>query len=129
MLVHANAMSSGFDLKTWTAQPKILAKAIQNLGYRFRPKTVQYPSTVTSGSPSAIEHTWVNDGVGLLPNDYPRWRRKYAVAFALFSATGTTPTQIVIDTSTNQGIFGKGATYPLSTKRCLQSPRTTWSLT
>lgn len=37
------------------------------LGYRFEPRTVEYPETVRLGEPFVIRSTWVNVGVAPLP--------------------------------------------------------------
>ena len=103
----------------WTdTYPTLCARFVANIGYRLRPTTITFPSTTPTGSPMTINHTWVNDGCGALPNTNPHWTDpatgtgKYRVAFALFPSGQSTPSQVVIDGASEPGNWINGTSTP-----------------
>ncbi|MFV0391730.1 MAG: hypothetical protein ACK5KP_07600 [Paludibacteraceae bacterium] len=56
-------------------------KFLEKGGYRIYPKSVE--CTIDSNK-MTLKHTWLNTGVGVLPNNNVHLRHKYKVAFALF---------------------------------------------
>jgi hypothetical protein len=115
-----HGMTMDFNEDTvWTdTYPALCARFVANIGYRLRPKTVTFPSTVQSGATLSISHTWDNDGCGVLPNTNPHWTDpatgigKYRVAFAIFPSGQSTPSQVVVDSVSEPGDWVKGTDFP-----------------
>ncbi|MEO7587917.1 MAG: hypothetical protein ABIS84_07795, partial [Arachnia sp.] len=81
-----------------------------NGGYRLAPKSVAVPTDAMVDLAFPISQTWVNGGVGRLPNSTGGWHDKYRVAYSLLNEAGTVVDQAV-DMATNPGDWVKGMDY------------------
>lgn len=70
-----------FQCKYWIEQlPHQVQRFITHGGYRLYPQSIEMER---QGNTLSIWHTWLNLGVGVLPNRHPNWNQKYKVCFAL----------------------------------------------
>lgn len=63
-------------------------------GYRICPVEVRYK---TENGRLTVQHSWVNYGVGILPNHNPHLGYKYRIALGLFDSEGREVTQLLSD--------------------------------
>ncbi|MGF6822867.1 hypothetical protein M2317_001774 [Microbacterium sp. ZKA21] len=87
---HVNSMDFRVgETESWFEDRFDLVQAFNEKGgYRLHPGAVTVPAKVAPGGQVAIQHSWVNQGWGFLPNDIPAWNHKYRVAFALLDNAG-----------------------------------------
>jgi hypothetical protein len=103
---HANTLDlrAPEDARTWLEEaPDLVQRFIREGGYRFAPTSVAYEPVDATPGAIRIRQTWRNFGVGFLPNDNPRWNRKYRVAFALLPPEGDEPLEVFVDAETDPG--------------------------
>ncbi len=108
---HGNNLTNNWN-GAWltTANTDLLAQLIATLGYRLRPTKV---IVSTQGATSTINHTWTNDGSGVLPNANVRWGKKYQISYALIS--GSTVSQVFSDVNADPGVLVKGTNTSFTT--------------
>lgn len=98
---HANTfdLRNPGDVRFWMKNgPDLIEKFIAEGGYRFYPEMIEYAPQVRSGHSMSIQHRWKNMGCGVCPNDNIRWKKKFCVAFALFSNENSdNPVEIIVD--------------------------------
>ncbi len=82
----------------------------QNGGYRLAPKSVSVPTDAMVDLNFPIQQTWVNGGVGRLPNSTGGWHDKYRVSYALLDSDGAVVDQVT-DMTLNPGDWVKGREY------------------
>ena len=108
---HGNNLTNNWNGAWFTsANTDLLAQLTATLGYRLRPTQVVVS---TLGTTSTINHTWTNDGSGVLPNSNVRWNSKYQISYALIS--GSTVSQVYRDANANPGLLIKGTNTNFTT--------------
>lgn len=114
---HANTfdLRTVTDMKRFMTYPELIEKFKREGGYRLAPVEVRHPSRLRPGEEFAIEHAWVNLGVGVMPNLNKRWGSKYRPAFALIPAGEAQPgTNQWVDTHTEPGEWVRGSVHAYS---------------
>lgn len=86
------------DCKLWLENDAkhgddLLNAFAMNGGYRLAPIAMQIPNEIRVNKEISIDHVWVNDALGFLPNKNSHWNNKYKVSFAL------------LDTKTNKVVY------------------------
>ena len=85
-------------------------------GYRLAPDEVSYPDHVQAGAAFTLHHSWINGGVGVLPNLNKHWASKYRPAWALLDATTNKVVgEATIEKNAEPGEWIKGKSYPFDT--------------
>lgn len=105
------------DAKLWMENGKeYLDKWTQEGGYRISISDALYTKELRRGEKITIESSWLNNGVGLVPNNNKHWNKKMKVAYAIIDESGEiVQTQIVSTDEINVGDFEKDNTYKYNT--------------
>ncbi len=115
MTYHANTLDlrAPHDAALWNKEaPDLVTSFITNAGYRLAPATIQYPAQFAADQPFTIQYTWRNLGNGVMPNDNPRWGKRYRVGFALLNVDSKKPVATAIDPSADPGLWVSGQDWP-----------------
>jgi hypothetical protein len=115
MKCHANTLDlrEPKDAATWMKlAPDLVASFLAQGGYRLYPVAVEYPAKFPGNQPATIQHRWKNLGVGIMPNDNPRWNKKYRVAFALLDPGTKKVVATAIDGQADPGAWISGQEVP-----------------
>ncbi|MCI0158813.1 DUF4832 domain-containing protein [Leifsonia shinshuensis] len=94
-------------------EPAIIARANNNLGYRFVLTKASYPRSVMAGSTLELRQDWVNRAVG-------RAWKQYPLKVYLTDSAGTTVWSGT-DSAFDQRDFVRGSSYPVSSRFTLPS--------
>ncbi len=94
-------------------EPAIIARANNNLGYRFVLTKASYPRSVTAGSTLELRQDWVNRAVGRA------WKQNPLKVYLTDSAGNTVWSGT--DSAFDQRDFVRGSTYPVSSRFTLPS--------
>jgi hypothetical protein len=118
---HANTLDlrEVVESKGWTTiAPELVKGFVRHGGYRFVVSQLSIPATIRNGSTFKIGHYWKNLGVGMCPNNNPRWNHKYKVAFALINKTDQSIAAVIKDDKADPAtwIKGKDGKYVLEAK-------------
>ena len=112
---HANTLDLRTipDVKRFLTYPDLIEKFTRAGGYRLAPVEVECPATGKPGRELVIRHSWINLGVGVLPNYNKRWGQKYRPAFALLAADSGKPIagNVWIGRDAEPGDWLKGNVY------------------
>ncbi len=108
---HANTMNFPSDQQEYP--PHQLARFIRRGGYRFYPSKVTFEPVVRHGKAFVVSSSWLNGGVGLLPNAAPQWNHKYRLAYCLLPTHGSKPVMIALEKQAHlsQWVAGKVFRY------------------
>lgn len=66
----------------------------EKCGYRIYPSEIRYKQ---EGNSLVVQHSWLNHGIGVLPNNNIHIRYKYRVALGLFDADGNLTSKLLSD--------------------------------
>ena len=106
------------DAKLWMKNgEEVLDRFTQEGGYRISVEDAVFTKEVTHGNEINVESSWINNGVGILPNNNKRWNKKMKVAYALVDENGKIVQREIVSTDDiNAGDFEKGNIYSYNTK-------------
>lgn len=118
---HANTLDlrEQVETKGWTTiAPELVDGFVRNGGYRFTVTQLSVPAVINNGENFKMGHYWKNAGVGMCPNNNPRWNYKYKVAFALINKNDNSIAAVMKDEQSDPStwIKGKDGKYILETK-------------
>lgn len=105
------------DCKLWMENGKDkLDRWAREGGYRISIRDAVYTKALKAGEELSVNSSWINNGVGILPNNNKRWNKKMKVAYALIDKDEKiVQKQIVSTDDINAGEFEKGNTYEYET--------------
>lgn len=104
------------DAKLWMENKDYLDKWTQEGGYRISISNAIFTKELKHGEEINVESSWVNNGVGIVPNNNKRWDKKMKVAYAIIDENGKIVQRQVISTDEiNVGDFEKDNTYKYNT--------------
>lgn len=98
--LHANTLDlrNPEDAGQWMqVAPDIVRDFAIQGGYRFVLRELTYPASVREGETLTLTHSWVNTGVGKLPNNLSNWNYKYKLSFALLDRHSGKPVYQMFD--------------------------------
>ena len=87
------------DAKLWMENgEEILDRFTQEGGYRISVSDATYTKQLNPGDTMTIDSSWMNNGLGIVPNNNIRWNKKMKVSFALIDESGKIVQQEIIST-------------------------------
>ncbi len=119
--LHANTLDlrGPEDASAWMRHARDLVEHFARRGgYRFHVSAIRYESVIDDDRKMRIHHSWINYGVGKLPNDTPNWNHKYRVAFALLDIQSGISAKISVVTDVDPSDWLQNQENAYSSETC-----------
>lgn len=111
LATHSNTLDLRvpFQCKFWIEKlPDQVQRFVTHGGYRLYPHAIEVEQRDKS---LLINHEWLNEGVGVLPNKHPNWNHKYKICFSLLDPVTKEVKYSQVDLNVEPADWVKGKAY------------------